>query len=65
MVTRFIRSMCSPQLQPSVCTGVLFMVMVGVELWSSGIDMERLEYHWRRLLCMRRVVCGGRKLSGL
>ena len=32
MVARFIRSMCSPKLQPSVGCGVLLMVIVGVGL---------------------------------
>ena len=43
MVAMFIRSMFSPQLQPSVCSGVLLVMMVGVGLWSSGGDMGRIE----------------------
>ena len=32
MVARLIKSMCSPQLQPSVYSGVLLVMMVGVGL---------------------------------
>ena len=39
MVARFIRIMCSPQLQSSVCSVVLLVMMVRVELWSSGGTM--------------------------
>ena len=45
IVARFIRSMCMPHVQPSVCWGVLCMWVSGAFLRRSGGAISRPVYH--------------------
>ena len=62
MVVRLIRSMCVPYVHPSVCRGVLWMLVSGVSRRRSGGDISSPEYHWRRVLCIMAMAGGGWRL---
>jgi hypothetical protein len=59
MADRLINSVCRPQLQPSVCLGVLSMVTCDLSCCSMGIGMFVFEFYWRRVEWMCLVEGGG------
>ncbi len=64
MVARLMRSMWRPQLQPSVCIGVLLVIIGWVTVYSSGGVKGWVVYHCLSVVCMFWAVCGVGKLSG-
>ncbi len=59
-----MRSIWRPQLQLSVCIGVLFVMIGWVEERSKGGVMECVVYHCLSVLWMFWAVGGVGKLSG-
>jgi hypothetical protein len=61
IVVRLTRSMCRPQLHPSVCRGVLLKMTWGVACCRSRGAMGSPVYHRRNVLWILVVACGGLK----
>ena len=64
MVARLMRSMCIPHVHPSFCLGVLCMWVFGAFSRRRGGAIADSLYHWRRVVWILLIACGGCRLRG-
>ena len=64
MAARLMRSMCIPHVHPSFCLGVLCMWVFGAFSRRRGGAIADPLYHWRRVVWILLIACGGCRLRG-
>ena len=58
------KNMCIPHVHPSFCLGVLCMWVFGALSRRRGGAIADSLYHWRRVVWILLIACGGCRLRG-